>query len=77
MKIKNIPIEIRCKSLKESKEEISDILNKLEKKDVDLESSINDYQRLIQLNNHVESLFKLKVKSISVINKNLNLKNDK
>ena len=42
----NIPAEVKSKSLKEAREEINDILNKLESKDVDLESSINDYKRL-------------------------------
>ena len=76
MKNENIPAEVKSKSLKEAREEIDDILNKLERKDVDLESSIDDYKRLIQLNNHIDILFKKKVKEISSINKN-NKKNDK
>ena len=36
-------------------------------KDVDLVSSINDYQRLIQLNKYIDLLFKKKVKEISLI----------
>ena len=76
MKNENIPAEVKSKSLKEAREEINDILNKLESKDVDLESSIDDYKRLIQLNNHIDILFKKKVKEISSINKN-NKKNDK
>ena len=54
---------------------ISEILNKLEGKDVDLASSIDDYQRLIQLNKHIDFLFKRKVKEISSITKELK-KND-
>ena len=69
MKSKNIPGDIKSKSIKEAKEEISDILEKLEKKDTDLSLSIDDYQRLIQLNNHVNSLFNNKVKEISKIGK--------
>ena len=65
MKNENIPAEVKSKSLKEAREEINDILNKLESKDVDLESSIDDYKRLIQLNNHIDILFKEKVKEIS------------
>ena len=65
MTSKNILGEIKSKSLKEAKEEIDNILNKLEKKDVNLEDCIADYQRLIQLNNHVDSLFKKKSKEIS------------
>ena len=37
----------------------------MKKKDVNLEDCIADYQRLIQLNNHVDSLFKKKSKEIS------------
>jgi exonuclease VII small subunit len=69
MKSKNIPGDIKSKSIKEAKEEISDILEKLEKKNTDLSLSIDDYQRLIQLNNHVNSLFNNKVKEISKIGK--------
>ena len=47
--------------------QINDILNKLENKDTDLAGSINDYKRLIQLNNHIDKLFKKKVKEISSI----------
>ena len=76
MKEENIPTDIKSKSLKEAKNEINEILDKLEKKDVDLSSSINDYQRLIQLNKHIDSLFKKKVKEIS-FNKKKIRKNDK
>ena len=65
MKSKNIPSEKKSKSIKETKEEINDILNKLENKDTDLANSIDDYRRLIQLNNHIDTLFKKKVKEIS------------
>ena len=67
MKNENIPAEVKSKSLKEAREEINDILNKLESKDTDLASSIDDYKRLIQLNNHIDTLFKKKVKEISSI----------
>ena len=65
MKIENIPAEIKCKSLKEAKDEISEILNKLESKDLDLNSIEETYKRLISLNKHVENLFKIKSKEIS------------
>ena len=65
MKSKNILGEVKSKSLKEAKEEINDILRKLEKKDAELVNSIDDYQRLIQLNNHIDSLFKNKSKEIT------------
>ena len=70
MKIENIPADIKSKSLKEAKEEIDIILGKLESENVDLGNSLNDFQRLIQLNKHVEDLFKNKSKEISSIKKN-------
>ena len=70
MKNENIPADIKSKSLKEAQYEINEILNKLEGKDVDLASSIDVYQRLIQLNKYVDFLFKQKVKEISSINQN-------
>ena len=71
MKNENIPGEIKSKSLKEAQDEINEILNKLEDKDADLASSMNDYQRLIHLNKHIDLLFKKKVKEISSISKDL------
>ena len=65
MKNENIPGDVKSKSLKEARDEIDDILNKLERKDADLAGSIDDYKRLIQLNNHIDALFKKKVKEIS------------
>ena len=65
MKNENIPADIKSKSLKETRDEINEILNKLESKETDLSHSINDYKRLIQLNNHIDLLFKKKVKEIS------------
>ena len=76
MKNEIIPADVKSKSLKEARDEINDILNKLESKDADLTSSIDDYKRLIQLNNHIDILFKKKVKEISSITKQLK-KNDK
>jgi exonuclease VII small subunit len=71
MKNENIPADIKSKSLKEARDEINEILNKLEGKDADLAGSIDDYQRLIQLNKHIDSLFKKKVKEISSITKKI------
>ena len=76
MKNENIPAEVKSKSLKEARDEINDILNKLESKETDLHGSIDDYKRLIQLNNHIDKLFKRKVKEISSITKEMK-KNDK
>ena len=66
MKNENILADVKSKSLKEARDEINDILNKLERKDVNLTDSIDDYKRLIQLNKHIDQLFKIKVKEISL-----------
>ena len=64
MKMKNIPVDIKSKSLNEAKSEILDILERLEKDNVDLEASKKDYQRLLSLNEHVDGLFKERIKKI-------------
>ena len=64
MKTKNIPDDIKSKSLNEAKAEISSILERLEKKNVDLENSNKDYQRLLHLSKHVETLFKERLSKI-------------
>jgi exonuclease VII small subunit len=65
MKNENIPADIKSKSLKEAREEIDKILGKLESQESDLNNSLDDYKRLIQLNKHVDNLFKVKLKDIS------------
>ena len=67
MKIKNIPADIKSKSLKEAKDEINQILVKLESKNLDLNSIETEYNRLISLNKHIESIFKERAKKISGI----------
>ena len=75
MKIENIPGDIKSKSLKEVRDEIDDILNKLERNDADLGSFNEEYKRLIQLNKYIDKLFKAKVKSITKDTKKIK-KND-
>jgi len=53
MKMKNIPVDIKSKSLNEAKSEIVDILERLENENIDLENSIKDYERLLSLNWHL------------------------
>ena len=65
MKNENIPADIKSKSLKEARDEIDAILTKLENQDTNLDNSLNDYQRLIQLNKHIDGLFKKKFKEVS------------
>ena len=64
MKTKNIPTDIKSKSLNETKTEISEILERLENNQLDLEKSKNDYERLLTLNNHIDNLFKEKPNKI-------------
>jgi Exonuclease VII small subunit. len=61
MKMKNIPPDIKSKSINDAKSEIQDILERLEKDQANLENSTKDYQRLLLLNDHVDNLFKEKL----------------
>ncbi|MAC44559.1 MAG: hypothetical protein CMJ00_00050 [Pelagibacteraceae bacterium] len=64
MKNEIIPADIKSKSLKEARAEIDAILSKLENQDTNLNTSLSDYQRLIQLNKHIDELFKKKFKEL-------------
>ena len=65
MKNENIPADIKSKSLKEARHEINEILTKLENKELDLDKNEDIYKRLINLNKHIENLFKIKLKQIN------------
>tara|TARA_B100000686_G_C16194602_1_gene667524 strand:+ start:277 stop:531 length:255 start_codon:yes stop_codon:yes gene_type:complete len=65
MKDKNLPDDNNSKSLEELTEEVNKIIQDLEKQ-TDLKSSIDDYQRLIKLNNIIEKKFKKKSKNIKL-----------
>ena len=69
MKNKNIPEIVKSKSIKEIKEELNHILEKLENNEINLSESTNDYQKLIHLNKLLEAHFKRKAKEISAIGK--------
>ncbi len=64
MNSKNIPADIKNKSIEEAQKEVSDIIEILEKEE-NLENSIKKYNRLILLNNYIEQIFKNKSKDIS------------
>ncbi len=66
MKIENIPADIKSKSLKEAKDEINEILSKLENQEGNLEDYQSNYLRLVQLNKYVDELFKKKFKEFSL-----------
>ena len=64
MNSKNIPTDIKDKSIKEAQKEVSEIIEILEKEE-NLENSIKKYHRLILLNNYIEQKFKNKSKNIA------------
>ena len=72
MKSKNIPADIRAKSIKEAQNEIKEIIEKLENTETNLEDSIEQYNRMMQLNCHIQDQFKQKSKEIkqSALHKN-------
>ena len=69
MTSKNIPADIKNKSIKETKEEINKILDKIEKDEKNLESHTDDYDMLLKLNKHMDDLFKKKLKQINSLGK--------
>ena len=72
MKSKNIPVDIRAKSTKEAQNEIKQIIEKLENTETNLENSIEQYNRMIQLNYHIQDQFRQKANEIkqSALHKN-------
>jgi len=64
MKDKNLPNDIKEKSLDELTELANSIIENLEK-EKDFENSINKYQELIRLNNLIEKKFQTTSKNIS------------
>ena len=71
MKNENIPENTKSKSIKEIKEEINQILEKLENQETNLSDSTNDYARLISLNKRIDLIFKKRNKDISSIGKKI------
>ena len=64
MKLKNIPADISVKSIKEAQSEIKEIITKLENTETNLETSIEQYNRMINLNFHIQEQFKKKANEI-------------
>ena len=64
MKDKNLPDDNNSKSLEELTQEVNSIIEELEKQE-DIKNSLDDYQKLIKLNNIIEKKFQKKAKSIS------------
>ena len=81
MKDKNIPDDIDTRSLSELTYEVNKIVEQLEK-EKSLENSLDQYQKLIRLNNIIEKKFQNTSKNISLetkdkISKILSKKNEK
>ena len=72
MKSKNIPADIRTKSIKEAQNEIKEIIEKLESTQTNLEDSQRQYNRMMQLNYHIQDQFRQKANEIkqSTLDKN-------
>ena len=64
MNPKNIPADIKDKSIEDAQKEVSEILEILET-EANLKNSIEKYHRLIFLNNYIEQKFKNISKGIS------------
>ena len=64
MKEKNFPDDNNSKSIEELTKEANSIIEQLEKQE-DLKNSLDDYQKLINLNNIIEKKFQKKSKNIS------------
>ena len=75
MKSKNIPADIRAKSIKEAQNEIKEIIEKLGDTETNLEDSMEKYDRMMQLNYHIQDQFKQKTKEINRATLHKNKKN--
>jgi len=64
MKSKNIPADIKSKSIKEAQNEIKEIITYLENTETNLEESMDKYNRMMQLNYHIQEQYKKKLKEI-------------
>ena len=81
MKDKNLPDDIDLNSLNELTQEANKIIEQIEK-EKNFENSLDEYQKLIRLNNIIEKKFQNTSKKISLetkdkINKILSKKNEK
>jgi len=73
MKSKNIPADIKFKSIKEAQNEIKEIIANLEDSSTNLEQSVDKYNRMMHLNEHIRNQFNKQLKEI----RNSNFKDKK
>ena len=64
MKLKNIPADINSKSIKEAQKEIKEIIVKLESSEMSKIEWTEQYERMMQLNNHIGNEFRKKADEI-------------
>ena len=64
MNSKSIPADIKLKSIKEAQTEIKEIIIELEKSETNLEESMDKYNRMMQLNFHIQEQSKIELKKI-------------
>ena len=64
MKLKKIPADICLKTIKEAQNEIKEIITKLENEDIDLKDSVEQYNKMMYLNFHIQEQFKKKANEI-------------
>ena len=81
MKEKNLPDDNNIKSLEDLLKEVEEVIEQLEK-EKDLQNSLDNYQKLIKLNNIIEKRFQGKSKEINQftrdkIEKIINSRNEK
>ena len=69
MNSENNSKDISNKSIRETKEEINKILQKLENENTNLRETTSDYERLLKLNKHMDNLFKKRLRQISTNSK--------
>lgn len=67
MKLKNIPVDIKKKSIQEAQNELEEIVSYLEKNEVILENSLDKYTRMMQLHHYIGESFKKKASEINKI----------
>ena len=81
MKDKNLPADNNSKTVEELTKKANQIIEQLEK-EKDLQNSLDNYQKLIKLNNIIEKRFQKKSKNINQLTKDkiikiINSKNEK
>jgi exonuclease VII small subunit len=81
MKEKNLPDDNNIKSLEDLLKEVEEVIEQLEK-EKDLQNSLDNYQKLIKLNNIIEKRFQGKSKEINQFTKDkiekiINSRNEK